>query len=57
MPIVPPSRSDLDRARIDWRVVDATTEAEIEQHAASDADTAPLFSVDALLAAWRHDHG
>jgi hypothetical protein len=57
MPIVPPSRSDLDRARIDWRVVDATTEAEIEQHAASDADTAPLFSADALLAAWRHDHG
>jgi putative transcriptional regulator len=53
MPIVPPSRSDLDRARIDWGVVDATTEADIERHAESDLDTAPLFSADALLAAAR----
>jgi hypothetical protein len=51
MPIVPPSRHDLDHACIDWRAVDATTEGEIEQHTASDADTAPLFCADALLAA------
>jgi len=37
MPTAPPSRSDLDRARIDWRQLDATTDAEIAQQAASDA--------------------
>ncbi len=53
MPIAPPSRSDLDRARMDWRRVDATTEAEIAQQAATDDDTAPVFSTEALLAAAR----
>ena len=53
MPIVPPSRSDLDRAWIDWQQADATTEAEIAQQAATDPDTAPLFSAEALLAGAR----
>jgi putative transcriptional regulator len=53
MPIAPPSRSDPDRARIDWQQVDATTEAEIAQQAATDPDTAPILSAAALLAAAR----
>jgi putative transcriptional regulator len=53
MPIAPPSRSDLDLARIDWRRIDATTDADIDRQAAADADTAPVFSESDLLAAAR----
>jgi putative transcriptional regulator len=53
MPIAPPSRSDLDLARIDWRQVDATSDAEIDRQVAADADTAPVFSEAELLAAGR----
>ncbi|MEA2737212.1 MAG: putative transcriptional regulator [Acetobacteraceae bacterium] len=53
MPIAPFSRSDLDLARIDWRRVDATSDAAIDRQAAADADTAPVFSATDLLAAAR----
>jgi putative transcriptional regulator len=53
MPTAPPSRRDRDPTRIDWDRFDATTDAEIARQAATDADTAPVFSADALLAAGR----
>jgi putative transcriptional regulator len=51
MPTAPFSRSDLDLSKIDWRRVDATTDEDIARQAAVDADTAPLFTPDEILAA------
>ncbi|MBV8578188.1 MAG: helix-turn-helix domain-containing protein [Acetobacteraceae bacterium] len=53
MPTAPPSRSELDLSRIDWRRVDATTDAEIARQAAEDPDTAPVFTAAELQAAAR----
>jgi putative transcriptional regulator len=53
MPTAPHSRSDLNRARIDWRRIDATTDAEIDRQAAADTDTAPVLTAAELLAAGR----
>jgi putative transcriptional regulator len=53
MPTAPSSRSDLDLAKIDWRRVDATTDEEITRQVATDADTAPVFTADEILAAGR----
>jgi putative transcriptional regulator len=53
MPTAPFSRSDLDLAKADWRRVDATTDEDIARQAAVDADTAPLFTPDEILAAGR----
>jgi putative transcriptional regulator len=53
MPTEPYSRSDLDLARIDWRRVDATTDEEIARQTAADADTAPVFTAEEILAAGR----
>ncbi len=53
MPTVPHSRSELDLAKVDWRRVDATTDDEIARQVAADADTAPLFSAEEILAAGR----
>jgi putative transcriptional regulator len=53
MPTASHSRSELDLAKIDWRRVDATTEDEIARQATDDADTAPLFSSEEILAAGR----
>jgi putative transcriptional regulator len=53
MPTALFSRSDLDLAKIDWRRVDATTDADIARQVAVDADTAPLFTPDEILAAGR----
>lgn len=52
MPTEPYSRSDLDLARIDWRV-DATTDEAITRQAEADADTAPVFTAEEILAAGR----
>jgi putative transcriptional regulator len=53
MPTEPYSRSDLDLARIDWRRADATTDEEIARQAKADADTAPVFTAEEILAAGR----
>ncbi|HTW73019.1 MAG TPA: hypothetical protein VME47_24290, partial [Acetobacteraceae bacterium] len=53
MPTTPSSRSDLDLAKIDWRLVDATTDEEIARQVATDADTAPVFTADEIVAAGR----
>jgi putative transcriptional regulator len=53
MPTAPSSRSDLDLAKIDWQRVDATTDEDIARQVAADADTAPLFTADEILAAGR----
>jgi len=53
MPTAPHSRSDLDLSKIDWARVDATSDEEIARQAAEDADTAPLFTPDEILAAGR----
>ncbi|HEX9461268.1 MAG TPA: helix-turn-helix domain-containing protein [Alphaproteobacteria bacterium] len=53
MRIVRRSRADLDLAKVDWRRVAATTDAEIERQIASDPDTAPVFSVRELKRARR----
>jgi hypothetical protein len=52
MPTEPYSRSDLDLARIDWRV-DATTDEAITRQAEADADTAPVFTAEEILPAGR----
>ena len=53
MPTEPYSRSDLDLSRIDWRRVDATTDEEIARQAEADADAAPVFTTEEILAAGR----
>ena len=53
MPTASHSRGELDLAKIDWRRVDATTEDEIARQATDDADTAPLFSLEEIVAAGR----
>jgi putative transcriptional regulator len=53
MPTAPHSRSELDLARIDWHRVDATTDEDIARQAAEDADTAPVFTAEEILAAGR----
>jgi putative transcriptional regulator len=47
------SRSELDLAKIDWGRVDATDDAEIARQAAEDPETAPVFTVEEILAAGR----
>lgn len=47
------SRSDLDLSKIDWTVVDATTDEEIARQVDADAETAPVFTAEELLAAGR----
>jgi hypothetical protein len=44
-------RSELDLAKIDWLRVDATSDAEIGAQVKADEDTAPILSVEELLAA------
>jgi DNA-binding transcriptional regulator YiaG len=44
-------RGDLDLAKIDWSLVDATDDLEIARQATEDADTAPVFTATELLAA------
>jgi len=51
MPTTRHSRTELDLAKVDWRRVDATTDAEIARQAAGDAETAPLFTAAELRAA------
>jgi putative transcriptional regulator len=53
MPTAPHSRSELDLATVNWGQVDATTDDEIARQAAEDADTAPLFTAEEILAAGR----
>jgi hypothetical protein len=53
MPTAPHSRSELDLTRVDWRQVDATTDEDIARQAAEDADTAPVFTAEEILAAGR----
>ena len=53
MPTTPSSRSDLDLAKINWARVDATTDEDIARQVATDADTAPLFTTNEILAAGR----
>ncbi len=53
MPTVRHSRSELDLAKVDWRRVDATSDADIARQAAEDRDTAPVFTAAELLAAGR----
>jgi len=53
MPTERYSRSDLDLARIDWQRVDATTDEEIARQTEADADTAPVFTTEEILAAGR----
>jgi putative transcriptional regulator len=51
MPTARHSRSELDLARIDWNRIDATGDAEIARQASEDADTAPVFTAEEILAA------
>ncbi|HUN42787.1 MAG TPA: helix-turn-helix domain-containing protein [Acetobacteraceae bacterium] len=53
MPTAPHSRSELDLAKVDWRQVDAATDEDIARQAAEDADTAPVFTAEEILAAGR----
>ena len=53
MPTAPHSRAELDLGKVDWQRVDATTDEEIARQVAADADTAPLFSAEEILAAGR----
>ena len=53
MPTTPHSRSELDLSKVDWSRVDATTDEEIARQATEDADTAPVFSPEEILAAGR----
>jgi putative transcriptional regulator len=53
MPTAPHSRAELDLAKVDWQRVDTTTDEEIARQVAADADTAPLFSPEEILAAGR----
>jgi len=53
VPTTPSSRSDLDLAKINWARVDATTDEDIARQVATDADTAPLFTTNEILAAGR----
>jgi putative transcriptional regulator len=53
MPTAPHSRSELDLARIDWHQVDTATDEDIARQAAEDADTAPVFTAEEILAAGR----
>jgi putative transcriptional regulator len=53
MPTAEHSRSELDLARVDWRQVDAATDDDIARQAAEDADTAPVFTAEEILAAGR----
>lgn len=46
-------RSELDLSQIDWARLDATTDADIAQHAAEDEDTAPIFTAAQILMAGR----
>lgn len=47
------SRADLDLTKIDWAKIDATSDEGIDAQIAADADTAPSFSADEILAAAR----
>jgi putative transcriptional regulator len=53
MPTAPHSRSELDLAKVDWRQADAATDEDIARQAAEDADTAPVFTAEEILAAGR----
>ncbi len=53
MPTVRHSRSELDLAKVDWRGVDATNDADIARQAAEDHDTAPVFTAAEIQAAGR----
>jgi putative transcriptional regulator len=53
MPTAPYSRSDLDLAKVDWRRIDATSDADIARQAAEDHDTAPVFTAEEVLMAGR----
>lgn len=53
MPTTRHSRSELNLARIDWSKADATTEEEIARQSSEDADTAPIFSAEEILASSR----
>jgi putative transcriptional regulator len=53
MPTAPHSRSELDLARIDWHQVDTATDEDIARQVAEDADTAPVFTAEEILAAGR----
>ena len=53
MPTAPHSRSELDLAKIDWHQVDTATDEDIARQAAEDADTAPVFTAEEILAAGR----
>ncbi len=47
------TRADLDLAKVDWRRIAATTDAEIDRQIAADVDTAPVFSAHELKQARR----
>jgi putative transcriptional regulator len=53
MRIVRRTRAELDLSKVNWRRVEATTDADIEHQVASDADTAPIFSIRELKRARR----
>ena len=57
MPTTRHSRAERELAKVDWRRVDATTDAEIARQAAGDAETAPLFTAAELAAVPRQAGG
>ena len=53
MPTTLRSRRDLDLAKVNWRPVDATTDADIERQTKEDGDTAPVSTAKKILATGR----
>lgn len=49
----PHSRTELNLSKIDWSIVDTTTDDEIARQADVDAETAPVFTAEELLSAGR----
>lgn len=47
------SRTELNLSKIDWSIVDTTTDDEIARQADVDAETAPVFTAKELLSAGR----
>ena len=53
MTIVRWARTDVDLSKIEWALLAATTDVEIERQIAANPDTAPIFTTEELERARR----